>query len=67
MACDASLRILQTDRVDLMQIHWLDRYVPVFGQTEFKHGMVHDDAVAIEETVKMEPNYSLATDVRCSQ
>eukprot|EP01083_Nonionella_stella_P291225 991024_1 len=50
MACDASLRRLQTDRVDLMQIHWPDRYVPVFGQTQFKHDMVRKDAVSIEET-----------------
>jgi len=50
MACDASLRRLQTDRIDLMQIHWPDRYVPVFGQTEFKHDNKREDAVAIEET-----------------
>lgn len=50
MACDASLRRLQTDRVDLMQIHWPDRYVPVFGQTQFKHEQIRDDAVKIDET-----------------
>ena len=50
VACDASLRRLQTDRVDLMQLHWADRYVPSFGKTEFKHDMVRGDAVEIEET-----------------
>merc|ERR1719491_1082300 len=43
MACDASLRRLQTDRIDLMQLHWPDRYAPIFGQTEFKHDNVRDD------------------------
>lgn len=49
-ACDASLRRLQTDRIDLMQIHWPDRYVPVFGQTEFQHDKKREDAISIEET-----------------
>jgi aryl-alcohol dehydrogenase-like predicted oxidoreductase len=50
MATDASLRRLQTDRIDLMQIHWPDRYIPVFGQLEYRHEMKRDDAVEIEET-----------------
>ena len=49
-ACDASLRRLQTDRVDLMQIHWPDRYVPIFGQTTYRHEMKRENSVAIEET-----------------
>lgn len=50
IACDASLRRLQTDHIDVLQIHWPDRYLPVFGQLEFKHDNVRDDAVPILET-----------------
>jgi len=34
-AIDDSLRRLQTDYVDLYQIHWPDRYVPKFGQAYY--------------------------------
>ena len=30
-ACEASLRRLQTDTIDLYQIHWPERHVPAFG------------------------------------
>jgi len=49
-ACHASLKRLRTDRVDLMQIHWPDRYIPSFGQMQFDHGQIRDDAIPIEET-----------------
>lgn len=34
-AAEASLRRLKTDYIDLYQIHWPDRYVPMFGQTAY--------------------------------
>jgi aryl-alcohol dehydrogenase-like predicted oxidoreductase len=35
-ACDASLRRLQTDVIDLYQIHWPNRNVPIFGSIYFE-------------------------------
>ncbi len=34
-AVDASLQRLQTDRIDLYQLHWPSRNVPIFGQLSF--------------------------------
>ncbi|KAK9678048.1 hypothetical protein RND81_11G184600 [Saponaria officinalis] len=34
-AIDKSLMRLQTDYIDLYQIHWPDRYVPMFGETDY--------------------------------
>jgi len=35
-AVEASLRRLKTDYIDLYQIHWPDRYVPMFGETSYR-------------------------------
>ena len=50
MACDASLRRLRTDYIDLYQLHWPDRYAPNFGQSVYDPTKERD-AVPIKETV----------------
>ncbi|KAL7525828.1 hypothetical protein ACHAWF_001525, partial [Thalassiosira exigua] len=49
-AVHASLRRLSTDRIDLLQIHWPDRYLPSFGMTTYQHAMRRDDDVPVRET-----------------
>lgn len=42
---------MQLDHIDLFQLHWPDRYVPLFGQYQFDPEGVAWDPVPFEETV----------------
>lgn len=52
-ACDASLARLHTDVIDLYQIHWPNRNVPMFGPLYFDpkndrdHTSIHDQLAAL--------------------
>jgi len=57
-SCDASLKRLQTDVIDLYQIHWPERHVPAFGNLyydptkETSQTSVHEQLEALGGLVK---------------
>jgi len=57
-SCHGSLRRLQTDVIDLYQIHWPERHVPVFGnihynpEKETSQTPIHEQLEALGKLVK---------------
>jgi aryl-alcohol dehydrogenase-like predicted oxidoreductase len=49
-AVDASLKRLNTDYIDLYQVHWPERYTNYFGQLNYTHNP-DKDGTPIEETL----------------
>ena len=59
-ACNASLKRLRTNRIDLYQIHWPDRYTPLWGQTRYDPSQsryphneisIYETALALKELI----------------
>jgi aryl-alcohol dehydrogenase-like predicted oxidoreductase len=57
-SCDASLQRLKTDVIDLYQIHWPERHVPVFGMAYYEPSKertvtsLHEQLNAMAQLVK---------------
>ena len=52
-AVDAQLKRLGTDYIDLLQFHWPDRYVPLYGAPEYHTDMERPDTIPIREQLEI--------------
>ena len=49
---DASLQRLGVDHIDLLQVHWPDRYVPLFGAKSYDVTLERPDDIPFEEQLR---------------
>lgn len=53
VSVDESLKRLGVDYIDLLQIHWPDRYVPIFGQSIYNRTLERDSTSFEEQLVAL--------------
>jgi aryl-alcohol dehydrogenase-like predicted oxidoreductase len=63
-ALEGSLRRLRTDRIDLYQLHWPDRPVPLFGKRDYEPPAPGAETVPIEETLAVLADFVASGKVR---
>ncbi len=62
-ALEASLKRLQTDYIDLYQIHWPERSTNFFGSLGYQHN-ADEEVIAIEETLEVLNDFVKAGKIR---
>lgn len=51
-AVDNQLSRLQTDYIDILHFHWPERYLPVFGCSEYQYEREYSDSIPIREQLE---------------